>query len=113
MRKSRELVPPAFPGRQFWEDTMRKSKTTGMTPREVWDEIERSFFPDNVPRRDEGLTDEERDEMDELRCKMVALAMTLPPEKLEELIIRARYVIDGHNDLPETLKSKFRSDLPE
>jgi hypothetical protein len=56
---------------------------------------------------DEGLTDEERDEMDELRCKMVIAALTLPPEKLEELIIRMRYVIDGHNDLPETLKSKF------
>ena len=78
-----------------------------MTPREVWDEIERLYIPDNVPRRDEGLTDEERDEMDELRCNMVAAALTLPPQKLEELIIRMRYIIDGHNDLPETLKSKF------
>jgi hypothetical protein len=29
-----------------------------MSPREVWDEIERWFIPDNVPRRDEGLSDQ-------------------------------------------------------
>jgi hypothetical protein len=83
-----------------------KEKKIDMTPREIWDELERSFIPDNVPRRDEGLSDEERDEMDEFRCEMVSAALTLPPEKLEELIIRWRYVIDGHDDLADSLKSK-------
>jgi hypothetical protein len=78
-----------------------------MSPREVWDEIERWFIPDNVPRRDEGLSDQERDEMDEWRCKMVAAAMTLPPEKLKELLIRWQYLTEGHENLPDALKSKF------
>jgi hypothetical protein len=41
-----------------------------------------------VPRRDERLSDEERDEMDEWRCKMFLIMTKLPPEKFEELAIR-------------------------
>jgi hypothetical protein len=75
-----------------------------MAPREIWNEIERVFIPDNLPRRDEALSDQERDEMDEWRCRTFSAVLKLPPEKIEELIARLRYI---NEDIPESLKSKF------
>jgi hypothetical protein len=43
--------------------------------REIWDELERSCRADNVPRRDQDLSDEERDEMDRLRCATLSLIL--------------------------------------
>jgi hypothetical protein len=77
--------------------------------REIWDELERSCCADTVPRRDQDLSDEERDEMDRLRCSTLSLilkALRRQPEKFEELVIRWRYITEDHEKLPDALKSK-------
>jgi hypothetical protein len=66
-------------------------------------------IPDTVPRRDAGLTDQQRDEMDEWRCEMLLFIVRRTrrhPEKLEELISTWRYIAEGHEELPDSLKSK-------
>jgi hypothetical protein len=71
-----------------------------------WDALERSCCADNVPRRDQDLSDEER-EMDRLRSQRLSLilkALGRQSQKFEELVIRWRYITEDHKKLPDALQ---------